>query len=283
MNALDGAVRFREEHPGVLIAGGIVGVVAGAGLISFGVNHAIPLIAFVGALLAGAGALAIGRLERIAVDVDGEGGLDRGGRNGRRIALHRPRRRGDGRAVFVTLAIYMGGIALVALYRSFRDGPRSSGKPSASGSPSHGGIPSGYSTPISTRSAVRQAARRPTVENVVWGVRDGLEMRAFDYRRPTEDEIRYSCAMVRIPDEWPSLLVRRHSPLDVARNAAGLRRIEFELESSTGALRFVGRSQASLGGGRSEDDRLAARVGSGARVPVPGRLAPRVDASVAAG
>ena len=157
---------------------------------------------------------------------------------------------GDERAVFVTLALYMGGIALVTLYRKF-----------------------------SRRSAVEREARRlglsfsrrdpfrvldadfypfmrfgklpgtQRVENVVWGVRDGREVRAFDYRRPAEDEIRYSCAMVRIPDEWPSLLVRRHSPLDVARNAAGLQRIEFELDE------FNRRFEV-----RSDDRRLASAV-----------------------
>lgn len=156
----------------------------------------------------------------------------------------------DERAVFVTLALYVGGIALVTLYRKF-----------------------------SRRSAVEREARRlglsfsrrdpfrvldadfhpflrfgklpgtQRVENVVWGVRDGREVRAFDYRRPAEDEIRYSCAMVRIPDGWPSLLVRRHGPLDVARNAAGLQRIEFELDE------FNRRFEV-----RSDDRRLASAV-----------------------
>ena len=157
---------------------------------------------------------------------------------------------GDERAVFVTLALYVGGIALVTLYRKF-----------------------------SRRSAVEREARRlglsfsrrdpfrvldadfhpflrfgklpgtQRVENVVWGVREGREVRAFDYRRPAEDEIRYSCAMVRIPDGWPSLLVRRHGPLDVARNAAGLQRIEFELDE------FNRRFEV-----RSDDRRLASAV-----------------------
>ncbi len=157
---------------------------------------------------------------------------------------------GDERAVFVTLALYVGGIALVTFYRKF-----------------------------SRRSAVEREARRlglsfsrrdpfrvldadfhpflrfgklpgtQRVENVVWGVRDGREVRAFDYRRPAEDEIRYSCAMVRIPDGWPSLLVRRHGPLDVARNAAGLQRIEFELDE------FNRRFEV-----RSDDRRLASAV-----------------------
>jgi hypothetical protein len=156
----------------------------------------------------------------------------------------------DERAVFATLALYVGGIALVTLYRKF-----------------------------SRRSAVEREARRlglsfsrrdpfrvldadfhpflrfgklpgtQRVENVVWGVRDGREVRAFDYRRPAEDEIRYSCAMVRIPDGWPSLLVRRHGPLDVARNAAGLQRIEFELDE------FNRRFEV-----RSDDRRLASAV-----------------------
>lgn len=157
---------------------------------------------------------------------------------------------GNERAVFVTLALYVGGITLVTLYRK-----------------------------ISRRSAVEREARRlglsfsrrdpfrvldadfhpflrfgklpgtQRVENVVWGVRDGREVRAFDYRRPAEDEIRYSCAMVRIPDGWPPLLVRRHGPLDVARNAAGLQRIEFEIEE------FNRRFEV-----RSDDRRLASAV-----------------------
>ncbi len=70
------------------------------------------------------------------------------------------------------------------------------------------------------------------VENVVWGVRDGREVRAFDYWRAAEDEPeRFSCAMARIPDGWPSLLVRRQGPFDVARNAIGLRDVKFELEA----------------------------------------------------
>ncbi len=157
---------------------------------------------------------------------------------------------GDERAVFVTLALYVGGIALFNLYRK-----------------------------VSRRSAVEREARRlglsfsrrdpfrvldadfhpflrfgklpgtQRVENVVWGVRDGREVRAFDYRRPGEHEIRYSCALVRIPDGWPSLLVRRHGPLDVARNAAGLQRIEFELDE------FNRRFEV-----RSDDRRLASAV-----------------------
>jgi hypothetical protein len=70
------------------------------------------------------------------------------------------------------------------------------------------------------------------VENVVSGVRNGREVRGFDYRRPAEDEpIRYSCAMVRIPERWPSLLVRRHGLLDAARDAAWVRGQAFELET----------------------------------------------------
>ena len=148
------------------------------------------------------------------------------------------------------LALWVGGIALVTLFRK-----------------------------LSRRSAVEREARRlglsfsrrdpfrvldadfhpflrfgklpgtQRVENVVWGVRDGREVRAFDYRRPGEDEIRYSCAMVRIPDGWPSLLVRRHGPLDTARNAAGLQRIEFELDE------FNRRFEV-----RSDDRRLASAV-----------------------
>jgi hypothetical protein len=158
---------------------------------------------------------------------------------------------GDGRAVFVTLALYVGGIALVSLYGRF-----------------------------SRRSAIEREARRlgmsfsrrdpfrvldddfhpflrfgklpgtQRVENVAWVVRDGREVRVFDYRRPSEDEsIRYSCAMVRIPHAWPSLLVRRHGPLDGVRTAAGLHGQEFELET------FNRRFEV-----RSEDRRLASAV-----------------------
>lgn len=88
------------------------------------------------------------------------------------------------------------------------------------------------------------------VENVVWGERAGREVRAFEYWRPAEDEpIRYSCAMVRIPDAWPSLLVRRHGPLDVARNAAGLGGQEFELETFNRLFEV-----------RADDRRLASAV-----------------------
>lgn len=70
------------------------------------------------------------------------------------------------------------------------------------------------------------------VENVVWGVRDDRQVRAFDYWRTAgEDVERFSCAMVRIPDRWPSLLVRRRGPFDLARNALGLPDMEFELEA----------------------------------------------------
>jgi hypothetical protein len=88
------------------------------------------------------------------------------------------------------------------------------------------------------------------VENVVWGERAGREVRAFEYRRPAEDEpIRYSCAMVRIPEGWPSLLVRRHGPLDVARKATGLGGQEFELENFNRVFEV-----------RSDDRRLASAV-----------------------
>jgi len=140
---------------------------------------------------------------------------------------------GDGRAVLVALVLYAGGIAVVSLY----------GK-------------------LSRRAAVGREARRlglsfspkdpfrvldldfhpfvrfgklpgtQSVENVVWGMRSGREARAFEYRRPAEDEpIRYSCAMLRIPEGWPSLLVRSQGPFDVARGAAGMGGMTFELES----------------------------------------------------
>lgn len=70
------------------------------------------------------------------------------------------------------------------------------------------------------------------VENVVWGVRDGREVRAFEYWRAADEEReRFSCAMVGIPNGWPSLLVRRRGLFDVARDTVGLRNLEFELEA----------------------------------------------------
>lgn len=70
------------------------------------------------------------------------------------------------------------------------------------------------------------------VENVVWGMRDGREVRAFDYWRAADEEREWFwCAIVRIPDWWPSLLIRRRGLFDVARNTVGLRDVEFELEA----------------------------------------------------
>lgn len=158
---------------------------------------------------------------------------------------------GDERAVFAALALYLGGIAVVALAARFSR--RSAVRREAlrlglSFSPRDpfGVLDADYHPFL--RFGKLPGAQR--VENVVWGVRDDREVRAFDYRRPSEDEsIRYSCAMVRIPDAWPSLLVRRHGPLDAARNAAGLPRIDFELET------FNRRFEV-----RSEDRRLASAV-----------------------
>ena len=157
---------------------------------------------------------------------------------------------GDERAVFVTLALYVGGIALVTLYR------KSSRRSAVEREARRLGLSFSRRDPFRVLDADFHPFLRfgklpgtQRVENVVWGVRDGREVRAFDYRRPAEDEIRYSCAMVRIPDGWPSLLVRRHGPLDVARNAAGLQRIEFELDE------FNRRFEV-----RSDDRRLASAV-----------------------
>ena len=157
---------------------------------------------------------------------------------------------GDERAVFVTLALYAGGIALVTLYR------KSSRRSAVEWEARRLGLSFSRRDPFRVLDADFHPFLRfgklpgtQRVENVVWGVRDGREVRAFDYRRPAEDEIRYSCAMVRIPDGWPSLLVRRHGPLDVARNAAGLQRIEFELDE------FNRRFEV-----RSDDRRLASAV-----------------------
>ena len=157
---------------------------------------------------------------------------------------------GDERAVFVTLALYVGGIALVTLYRKF------SRRSAVEGEARRLGLSFSRRDPFRVLDADFHPFLRfgklpgtQRVENVVWGVRDGRVVRAFDYRRPAEDEISYSCAMVRIPDGWPSLLVRRHGPLDVARNAAGLQRIEFELDE------FNRRFEV-----RSDDRRLASAV-----------------------
>ena len=157
---------------------------------------------------------------------------------------------GDERAVFVTLALYVGGIALVTLYRKF------SRRSAVEGEARRLGLSFSRRDPFRVLDADFHPFLRfgklpgtQRVENVVSGVRDDREVRAFDYRRPAEDEISYSCAMVRIPDGWPSLLVRRHGPLDVARNAAGLQRIEFELDE------FNRRFEA-----RSDDRRLASAV-----------------------
>jgi hypothetical protein len=89
------------------------------------------------------------------------------------------------------------------------------------------------------------------VENVVWGERAGREVRAFEYWRPVaEDEpIRYSCAMVRIPNGWPSLLVRRKGRFDVARSVAGLGGQELELEDFNRVFEV-----------RSDDGRLASAI-----------------------
>jgi hypothetical protein len=148
---------------------------------------------------------------------------------------------GDERAVFVTLALYVGGIALVSLYGKF-----------------------------TRRSAIEREARRlgmsfsrkdpfrvldgdfhpflrfgklpgsQRVENVVWGVRDGREVRAFDYRRPSEDEsIRYSCAMVRIPEGcrlcWSVVTAHSTSP-GTPRGYTGR---SLSWRPSTDASRFV--------------------------------------------
>jgi hypothetical protein len=75
-------------------------------------------------------------------------------------------------------------------------------------------------------------------------------VRAFEYWRPAEDEpIRYSCSIVRIPEGWPSLLVRRKGRVDVARSAAGLGGQEFELEDFNRVFEV-----------RSDDRRLASAV-----------------------
>ena len=158
---------------------------------------------------------------------------------------------GDGRVVLVALVLFVGGILLV-----WRFG-KASRRAAVEGEARRLGLSFSPRDPFRVLDADFHPFLRfgklpgtQRVENVVWGVRDGREVRAFDYWRPAEDEpVRYSCAMVRIPDGWPSLLVRRHGPLGIARNAAGLRGQEFELET------FNRRFEV-----RSDDRRLASAV-----------------------
>jgi hypothetical protein len=140
---------------------------------------------------------------------------------------------GDGRAVLVALVIYVAGFLLVS--RLLRASRRAAVQSEAR----RLGLSFSRRDPFRVldfdfHPFVRFGKLPGTqgVENVVWGVRNGREVRAFEYWRPAEDEpVRYSCAMVRIPEGWPSLLVRRQGPLDVARSAAGLGGQEFELET----------------------------------------------------
>jgi hypothetical protein len=138
---------------------------------------------------------------------------------------------GGGPAVLVALVLYVGGFLLVSRFL------KASRRAAVQREARRLGLSFSRRDPFRVLDAdfhpfVRFGKLPGTqgVENVVWGVRDGREVRAFEYWRPAEDEwVRYSCAMVRIPDGWPSLLVRRHGPLDVARTAAGMGGMEFEL------------------------------------------------------
>jgi hypothetical protein len=140
---------------------------------------------------------------------------------------------GDGRVVLVALVLYAGGFLLVSRFL------KASRRAAVEAEARRLGLSFSRKDPFRVLDfdfhPFLHFGKLPGtqgVENVVWGVRDAREVRAFEYWRPAEDEpIRYSCAMVRIPEVWPSLLVRRHGPLDVARKAAGLPGQEFELET----------------------------------------------------
>jgi hypothetical protein len=140
---------------------------------------------------------------------------------------------GGGPGVFVVLVLWVGGFLLVSrLWKASRRTAveREARRLGLSFSPRD---PFGV-LDLDFHPFVRFAKVPGTqgVENVVWGVRDGHEVRAFDYWRAAEDEPeRLSCAMARIPDVWPHLLIRRRGAFDVARNAVGLPDVEFELGS----------------------------------------------------
>ncbi len=139
-----------------------------------------------------------------------------------------------GRAVLVVLVVCVGGFLLVSRVR------KASRRAAVEREARRLGLSFSPKDPFSLLDLdfdlfVRFAGRLPGtqgVENVAWGARGGREVRAFDYWRAAEDEPeRFSCAMVRIPDGWPSLSVLRHGPFDVVRNAIGLHDVVFELEA----------------------------------------------------
>ena len=145
---------------------------------------------------------------------------------------------GDERAVSVTLALSVGGIAARhPLSQVFSAGPRSSGKRGASASPSRRRDP--FRVLDADFHPFLRFGKLPgtqRVENVVWG--SARRSRGAGVRLPAARRGRDPLLLRHglDPDGWPSLLVRRHGPLDVARNAAGLQRIEFELDEFNRAL-----------------------------------------------
>ena len=139
---------------------------------------------------------------------------------------------GDGGAVLVALVLWVAGVAGISLYVKLsrrRAMEREARRLGFSFSPKDPFriLDLGFHPFL----RVGKLPGTQAVENVVWGVRDGREVRAFEYRRPAEEPIRYSCAMLRIPDGWPSLLVRRRGPADIVLDAMGPRGVEFELET----------------------------------------------------
>jgi hypothetical protein len=135
--------------------------------------------------------------------------------------------------VFITLAIWLGVVAAVSLYLRFSRLAAVLREAKRLGLSFSRKDPFGILA-LDFHPFVRFGKLPGTqgVANVVWGHRNGREIRTFEYWRPGDEElIRYSCAMMRIPGEWPSLLVRRQVAFDAARRAAGMRGIAFELET----------------------------------------------------
>lgn len=67
------------------------------------------------------------------------------------------------------------------------------------------------------------------VANVLWGPWRGLEVRLFDYAYTVSEHERrsFSCALVAIPEGWPTLAIRRQTPVTRLADIA-LPGIEFE-------------------------------------------------------
>src|SRR5687767_1265574 len=158
---------------------------------------------------------------------------------------------GDGRVVFIALVLWVGGYLLVSRFG------RASRRAAVEAEARRLGLSFSRRDPFRVLDSdfhpfldFGKLPGSQGVENVVWGERGGREVRAFEYWRPAEnDPIRYSCAMVRIPEGWPSLLVRRKGRVDVARSAAGLGGQEFELEDFNRVFDV-----------RSDDGRLASAI-----------------------